>query len=1163
MSCTVSAFEPPIPDHATLTYWGRLYADAAALAMAGLVTEQGGLHVLVTPDNPTADRLDAALRFFAGDRDWSVLQLPDWETLPYDVFSPYQDIISQRLETLYRLPQLSHAVLVAPVATVMQRLPPRRFLDATVFLLKVGDTLDPEAMRERLETAGYRRVGQVMEHGEYAARGSLLDVFPMGAKAPVRIDLFDNEVESIRVFDPETQRSNDRIEQLRILPGREFPLDDAAIVRFRKAFRDGFGGDPNRSLIYKDVSNGIAPGGLEYYLPLFFERTETLFDYLPEQVNLIAVAGVEDAAQAFWDQAGQRYALRRADVERPALPPERLFLDPQALTEWQSGLARIELSGFEQLQSRTDGGVVNFATGQPPLLRIQARAADPLERLKAFLTGYGGRVLFVAESAGRREALLGLLHDNGIRVTAAPTWQAFLASTDALMITVAPLEAGVLLERPAIAVIVENQLFGEQVRQARRRKRKSKRDPDALVRDLTELQPGAPVVHEDHGVGRYQGLQRLDVGGVQTEFLTLMYAGGDKLYVPVAALHLISRYTGADFEHAPLHKLGSEQWQRAKKKAAQKIRDVAAELLALYAQREAKPGAALVVDAAEYAGFAGEFPFEETPDQAAAIDAVLSDLRAAKAMDRVVCGDVGFGKTEVAMRAAFAVAQSGGQVALLVPTTLLAQQHVQNFQDRFAQWPIRIESLSRFRAKKQVEAVLEQLADGQVDIVIGTHKLLQPDVRFKNLRLVIVDEEQRFGVRQKERLKALRAEVDLLTLTATPIPRTLNMSLSGLRDLSIIATPPAHRHAIKTFVAEWNNALLQEAVLRELKRGGQVYFLHNKVENIEQIARDVAALIPEARVDIAHGQMRESELERVMGDFYHRRFNVLVATTIIESGIDVPNANTVIINRADRLGLAQLHQIRGRVGRSHHRAYAYLIAPPRKAMTVDAVKRLEAIEAMEDLGAGFTLATHDLEIRGAGDLLGEGQSGQIQEIGFGLYMDLLNRTVAALKSGRQPELAQSGRHGPEVDLRIPALLPDDYVPDVHTRLIQYKRLASATDSDELRELEVAMIDRFGLLPDAAKNLIAVTELKLRAAPLGIQKIDAWAGGGRIRFGPQPQIDTQALVSLVQQEAGRFKLNGTETLKFQLDTESIRQRIESVNTLLDRLTPAALPLAEAG
>ena len=1157
MSCTVSALQPPVPDQSKRTHWGRLYADAAALAMAGLVTAQDGLHVLVTPDNPTADRLDAALRFFGGDGGWPVLQLPDWETLPYDVFSPYQDIVSQRLETLYRLPQLSHAVLVAPVSTLMQRLPPRRFLDATVFLLKVGDTLDPQAMRERLEAAGYRRVGQVMEHGEYAARGALLDVFPMGAKAPVRIDLFDEEVESIRVFDPETQRSSDRIEQLRVLPGREFPLDEAAIVRFRKAFRDGFEGDPNRSLIYKDVSNGIAPGGLEYYLPLFFEQTATLFDYLPERVNLIAVTGVADAAQAFWEQAEQRYALRRADVERPALPPQRLFLDPQALARRTDELARIEVSGFEQLTAEADAVAVNFATGQPTPLRIQARAADPLERLKTFLAGYDGRVLFVAESPGRREALQGLLRDNGIWVTMAPNWQAFLASAETLMMTVAPLEAGMLLTQPAIAVIVEHQLFGEQVRQARRRKRKSKRDPDALVRDLTELQLGAPVVHEDHGVGRYQGLQRLEVGGVQTEFLTLTYAGGDKLYVPVAALHLISRYTGADVEHAPLHKLGSEQWQRAKKKAAQKVRDVAAELLELYAKREAKPGAAVIVDDVEYAGFAGEFPFEETPDQAAAIDAVLGDLRAAKAMDRVVCGDVGFGKTEVAMRAAFAVAQAGGQVALLVPTTLLAQQHAQNFQDRFAQWPIRVESLSRFRAKKQVDAVLAQLSGGQVDIVIGTHKLLQPDIRFKNLRLVIVDEEQRFGVRQKERLKALRAEVDLLTLTATPIPRTLNMSLSGLRDLSIIATPPAHRHAIKTFVAEWNNALLQEAVLRELKRGGQVYFLHNQVENIERIAREVAELIPEARVDIAHGQMRERELERVMGDFHHRRFNVLVATTIIESGIDVPNANTVIINRADRLGLAQLHQIRGRVGRSHHRAYAYLIAPPRKSMTVDAVKRLEAIEAMEDLGAGFTLATHDLEIRGAGELLGEGQSGQIQEIGFGLYMDLLNRTVAALKSGRQPELTQSGGHGPEVDLRIPALLPDDYVPDVHGRLIQYKRLASAVDVDELRELEVEMIDRFGLLPDAAKNLIAVTDLKLRAAPLGIKKIDASAGGGRILFGPDPKIDAQALVALVQQEADRFKLNGAQTLAFYWDMASAWQRIEAVNGLLARLTPAAL------
>ncbi|MGB1109326.1 MAG: transcription-repair coupling factor [Gammaproteobacteria bacterium] len=1132
--------------------WGRLYGEADTLAVAELVRKSEGLTLIVTPDTPSADRFEAALGYFLAGADIPVLHLPDWETLPYDVFSPHQDIISQRLTTLVELGQARRGALVVPISTLMQRLAPRAYLDGSVFMLKVGDTLDTDAMRLKLEAAGYTHVGQVMEHGEYTTRGSLFDLFPMGSEHPYRIDLFDDEIDSIRTFDPETQLTEEKVDEIRLLPGREFPMDKDGIAHFRHAYREAFEGDPTQSVIYKDVSNGLAPGGIEYYLPLFFDDTASLFDYLPAKTQTVTLEGVDDAADAFWNSAHERYTMRKNDFERPALPPLKLFLEPSALGDTLDATPRVSIQGYELPDAERKNHGYNYDSHAPGDYRINARADEPAALLKNFLGAFQGRVLFAAESAGRREVLQGLLRDQGIRSSQTKGWQGFLESTEPVCIGIAPLDKGLQLDQPHIAVITENQLFGDRVQQQRRRRKKAKRDPDALVRDLTELQIGAPVVHEDQGVGRYLGLQTLDVGGMTGEFLTLEYSGGDKLYVPVSALHLISRYTGADADNAPMHKLGGEQWQRIKKKAAEKVRDVAAELLDLYARREAKPGHSIRISEPEYASFASDFPFEETPDQETAITAVLGDLKHDRPMDRVVCGDVGFGKTEVAMRAAFAAAQDGGQVAVLVPTTLLAQQHYQNFQDRFAEWPVRLQSLSRFGGGKQQAKVLKELEEGKIDIVVGTHKLLQPSIKFKNLRLVIIDEEQRFGVRQKEALKNLRAEVDMLTLTATPIPRTLNMSLSGIRDLSIIATPPAQRHAIKTFVSQWNDATIQEACLRELKRGGQVYFLHNKVENIEDIAKDIEKLVPEARVDVAHGQMRETQLERVMTDFYHRRFNILVCTTIIESGIDVPNANTIIINRADKLGLAQLHQIRGRVGRSHHRAYAYLITPPPKTMTADAKKRLAAIESMEDLGAGFALATHDLEIRGAGELLGEGQSGQIQEIGFGLYMDMLNRTVEALKSGKQPELDRPLGHGTEVDLRIPALMPEDYVPDVHLRLIMYKRIANAANSDELRELQVEMIDRFGLLPDAAKNLFAVTELKLKATPMGIKKIEANAGGGRFTFEPQANINAGELIGMIQKMPDIFRMQGQEKLNFEMDLEDPQERLKAIEELLDRL-----------
>ena len=1145
-----SPLQPALPGRTQALTWGRLYGDSLALAVANAASIAGNLVVVVAPNMQKVDRLEADLGFFAGDHDVPLLTFPDWETLPYDAFSPHQDIVSQRLETLQRLPSLASGLLVLPASTLMQRVAPARYLTANTLLLHAGQKLDRDAMRRELEQAGYQCVSQVMEHAEFAVRGSLLDLYPMGAPLPYRIDLLDEEIESIRTFDPDTQRSVDKVESIRLLPAREFPLDDAAVSRFRQAFRARFEGDPQRCNLYREVSQGLAPNGGEYYLPLFFDQTATLFDYLPDDSLLIELPGARDGAEDFWKQVQDRYEQRRYDLERPILAPADLYLPPTELAQRLEAYAGVRTQQFEQQQ--TSAASVNFCTRALPDLSIKPRASQPAEQLLSFSHQFEGRVLFTAESPGRREHLAEILRSYGLRPKTVDGWQTFLASGDPVALTVAPIEDGFILDTPSLAVIADTRILGDRPRQLQRRR--AARDPETLIRNLTDLSPGAPVVHEDHGVGRYVGLVTLAVGGMEGEFLSLEYAGGDKLYVPVASLHLISRYTGASPESAPLHKLGSDQWQRARRKAVEKIYDVAAELLEINARRKARRGQALEIHTEEYRQFASAFPFEETVDQQATIDAVLADLAAPSPMDRVVCGDVGFGKTEVAMRAAFVAAQAGRQIAILVPTTLLAQQHDQNFRDRMADWPIRIEALSRFRSGKQQQAILQGLSDGSIDIVIGTHKIIQSNIRFKNLGLVIVDEEHRFGVRQKERLKALRAEVDLLTLTATPIPRTLNMSIAGLRDLSIIATPPAHRMAIKTFVCEWDRQTIRDACLREIKRGGQVYFLHNKVETIDRIARDLAEIVPEASIQVGHGQMRERDLEQVMLDFYHKDFNLLVCTTIIESGIDVPTANTILINRADRLGLAQLHQLRGRVGRSHHRAYAYLMAPPRRSMTADAIKRLEAIESLEELGSGFTLATHDLEIRGAGELLGEEQSGQIQEIGFTLYTELLERTVQALKAGRDPELDRPLDHGAEIDLHIPALIPDDYLPDVHSRLIQYKRIASAKDNAELHELQVEMIDRFGLLPDPLKNLFTITELKLKAMPLGIRKIEAGNSGGRFLFGAQTRVDPARIVTLIQSDPRTYRLDGSDKLRFASSMPEGTERIATVTTLLDNLTP---------
>ncbi len=1152
-SAIAHVLTPPLPARADeRIQWGRLYGGADALAIASAAERFDGLLLVVVEDIQSAVRLEQGLRFFLGTDAHKVFSFPDWETLPYDVFSPLPELVSERLRTLHRLPRAEDGILVVPVATLLQRLPPRSYVEGNSFLLQKGDRLPLQEMRRQMEQAGYRTVSQVLAHGELAVRGSLLDIFPMGSAHPYRIDLFDDEIESIRTFDPETQRTLEKIDRIDLLPAREFPMDEAGITHFRRAYRTSFEGDLHSSLIYREVSDGNTPGGLEYYLPLFFEQTATLFDFLPDNRITIRYDACLEQADSFMEQVTARYEQRRHDIERPVLPPRALYLDADELAGQLNRGQAIRLQRSE-IQSRNKGYAAfhNFATRAPLPLGFQARAAQPAAALQNFLAQQPGRVLFVSESAGRREILLETLGGYGIRPKTVDSWGDFLLSELSLALTTAPIEQGIWLDDNGLVIITETQLLGERVRQERRRKGRFQ-DSEQVVRNLTELHEGAPVVHEDHGVGRYLGLRTLEVGGMTTEFLTLKYAKGDKLYVPVSSLHLISRYSGASPENAPLHRLGGDQWEKIKRKAAEQVRDVAAELLEIYARRAANQGYAFPRAGEEYAAFAADFEFEETPDQLQAIEAVLADMQSPQPMDRVVCGDVGFGKTEVAMRAAFMAVQGGKQVAVLVPTTLLAQQHYQNFADRFADWPVQVESLSRFRSGKEQSKILQGLAGGTVDIVVGTHKLLQEDVKFKNLGLVIVDEEHRFGVRHKERLKSLRSEVDLLTLTATPIPRTLNMALSGMRDLSIIATPPVARHPIKTFISQWNDVLISEACQREIKRGGQVYFLHNEVSTIENTAGKLEKLLPGARVQVAHGQMRERDLEGIMRDFYHQRFNILVCTTIIESGIDVPSANTIVINRADKLGLAQLHQLRGRVGRSHHRAYAYLLTPPPKTLTADAKKRLEAIESMEDLGAGFTLATHDLEIRGAGELLGEGQSGQIHEIGFSLYTELLERAVKALKAGKQPTLDRPLDHGAEIDLQIPALLPEAFIPDVHTRLVLYKRIASAEDREELRELQVEVIDRFGLLPEPAKALFGITELKIKAQPMGIRKLEAGPQGGRITFEGEPRIDPGHIIQLIQTRAREFKLEGADRLRFYRDMANREQRIARAAAVLDEI-----------
>lgn len=1169
-------FSPKIPQKQDQSFiWTGLTGCGDSLALASAIKNEDCLFVIVTLDNQIALRLERELSFFL-QGEYPILHFPDWETLPYDVFSPLPEIISERLKTLALLPQVKRGALVVSVTTLMHRLAPREHVLANSFAVNVGDDFNLELNRIKLESVGYHCVSQVYQHGEFAVRGSIVDLFPMGSKVPFRIELFDEEVESIRTFDAETQRSLEKIDKIQLFPAREFPLTDESIKHFRQGFRDAFPETSPKNHFYMDVSKGITPGGIEYYLPLFVEQMASLFDYLPKSAVVVMSDSFDANSRAFYAEAEDRFQQRKYDADRPLLKPELLFLSTDELVQRTGAFARIILDcrdvgattpwmeEIEQCSEQlpraiaedgivADADSIVFNCQSLPNVTIDAKHEQPAQALQQFVDSFAGKILFVAESAGRREALMERLRQYKINVKQVENWDKFLQSELSPCILVAPMDHGLWLINPAIAIITENLLSGEKVQQRRRRRKSAAHELENIVNNLNELTLGSPVVHQEHGVGRYLGLQTLEIGGITSEFLTLEYANNDKLYVPVSALHVIGRYTGVSPENAPLHKLGGDQWNKLKQKAIKRIRDVAAELLEIHAKRAVKQGHAFQVENIEYAAFADAFPFEETPDQQTAIETILEDMASPHPMDRVICGDVGFGKTEVSMRAAFIAVQNGKQVAILVPTTLLAQQHFQNFRDRFADWPVRVEVLSRFVSPKQQKEIADDLEQGKVDIVIGTHKLLSKEVKYKALGLVVIDEEHRFGVTQKEHFKKLRNELDMLTLTATPIPRTLNMAMSGLRDISIIASPPPNRHAIKTFISEWIDAQIREACLREIKRGGQVFFLHNEVKTMEKMARELEALVPEARIEIAHGQMPERQLERIMLDFYHQRFNLLLCSTIIESGIDIPSANTIIINRADKLGLAQLHQLRGRVGRSHHRAYAYFVVPPKTLMSKDAIKRLEAVEASGDLGAGFMLSSHDMEIRGAGELLGDDQSGQIQEIGFTLYTELLERAVSALKSGKQPELDTPMDRGPEVDLQTSALIPEDYLPDIHGRLVLYKRISNTETKDDLRELQVEMIDRFGLFPEPVKALFSVTELKQQAEKLGIKKVEANAGGGRIIFTTTPNINTDQLISLIQTQAQVYKFDGADKLRFIRPFETTEQKLEFITELLDLLT----------
>lgn len=1135
-------------------HWANLPPTAAALAINTLATQQQQPLCLITPDIHTAQQYYDALQFLQTSQ-YPIYQFPDWETLPYDSFSPHQDLVSDRLRALYQLPNLTQGIVIIALPTLLHRLLPRDYLEAHSLVIARDDKLNQTAMSERLTTHGYHRVEQVMERGEYTVRGALLDLFPMGSPTPLRIEWFGDDIDSIREFDPETQCSIGKISQIELLPAREYPLTDDSVKHFRQTWRTRFPGNPRDATIYNQIADQRPVSGIEYYLPLFFDNLSTFFDYLPKNTQCLLAQCNEATAQTIWDDIRERHQQLSHDKTRPLCPPNELFL---SIDEWFS-----KMNQFTQIHIQTNpnpeyqnkSGWQHFPTKPLPLLTTDKKNTagkniSALNTLLNFINNFTGRILLCAESEGRQEILLDLLREAKYKPTILTTWQEFIAAPDTLCLTIAPLTEGTYLPDAGMAIITESELFGQHIAAQRRQHRARDYDPNTIIRNLTELSIGAPIVHREHGVGRYRGLQRITTDGIENEYIGIEYANEDKIYVPVANLDIVSRYTGTDSDHAPLHQLGSKKWASTKAKVEKQLRDVAAELLEIYAKREASQGHAFKKPDEDFQAFRRAFAFTETDDQTQTINAVINDMTKPLSMDRLVCGDVGFGKTEVAMQAAFLAVQDGKQVAVLVPTTLLASQHAQNFRDRFASWPIKIAELSRLRTNKEQEETLAKLKSGHMDIVIGTHKLLQPSIKFNNLGLLIVDEEHRFGVRQKEKIKALRAQVDILTLTATPIPRTLNMSLAGTRDLSLITTPPARRLAVKTFVNRYNPSILREAILRESMRGGQLYFLHNDIATLPAMAEKIQALAPQIKLVIAHGQMPERELEKVMSAFYHQQYNLLLCTTIIESGIDIPSANTIIINRADKFGLAQLHQLRGRVGRSHHQAYAYLFTPEEGDVTRDAEKRLDAIASLEELGAGFLLATHDLEIRGAGELLGDEQSGHIEAIGFSLYMEMLDEAVASLKAHDNGESAEN-QHA-EVDLHISALIPETWVHDVHLRLTLYKRLADCHTDEDITELKAEMVDRFGAIPEQTQHLFRVASYRVQASLLGIKKIDVGGQFGYFYFSDKTSVKPETIITLIQEEPENYQLQSANQLRFKVKSKSADDKFSALDNMIKKL-----------
>lgn len=1127
--------------------WSPLYGADLALHLSKRALESTFPLLIVLPNAHEVNRLKRELQWAAEGSKLPILVFPDWEILPYDIFSAHQSIISERILLLHQIPRLKQGIILISIPSLMHQMSPPDYIASHVFSFKEKDALSLEKFTSQLQQNGYWHVSQVMQPGEFSYRGSICDFFAIGSEKPLRIDLFDDEIDSLRFFDPETQRSLDKIEHFELLPAREFPMTSDAIKAFRSRFRESFGGDPSVCSVYQDISAGNLSSGIEYFIPLFFDAMSGFWDYLPKETEVIYPYPVEEAAQTFWREVEHRYEQRRHDRSHPILAVNRLFFRVDEVLQHLNAYSQIHIN-----QESKQKAHVNFDSQPLPDVHLVPHAPMPFKRLEDFLSTREMRIIFCAESRGRQETLLELLSKIGIRPKVYTHYGEAIEDSARFGMTIGELDSGFYSNTPAFALITEADLYGTTVIH-RRSRQKRQIDPFEGIHHLAELPVGSFVVHATHGVGRYLGLVKLPLGGVDTEYLCLAYQGEDKLYVPVSSLQLISRYSSADNAQASLSKLGSEQWEKAKRKAQEKLKDVAAELLDIYAKRKAKTKKPFMVDKNEYQRFQESFGFEETPDQQSAIDQVLADLQSPHPMDRLVCGDVGFGKTEVALRAIFVVAYQGKQVAVLVPTTLLAQQHYENFKNRLSSWPIRVAVLSRFQSKAEQKHILQQCTEGKIDVLVGTHKLIQDDLHFKDLGLLVIDEEHRFGVQQKERLNRLRANIDILTMTATPIPRTLNMAMASIRDLSVITTPPARRLPVKTFVREYDEPTIREAILRELMRGGQVYYLHNEVASIAPSAQKLSELIPEARVGVAHGQMREHELENIMNDFYHQRFNVLVCSTIIETGIDIPTANTIIIERADKLGLAQLHQLRGRVGRSHHQAYAYCLTPHPKLMTQDAKKRLDALAANEHLGAGFNIASHDLEIRGAGELLGEEQSGHIEAVGYTLYMELLARAIRSLQTGTvKADIDFTPALGAEIDCRIPALIPDDYLPDVQARLVLYKRIAGAESQAELQDLQVEMIDRFGLLPLSTKNLFSVTELKQIAIPYGIKKIELGPEGGVVEFFEKTPVDPKSIIQLIQKYPKHYQLQGGTKIRILQKTDTAEERFACIRSFLGLL-----------